>query len=183
VGQRGPAPSAWPAATLERQVRDPALRAKLTPAYTFGCKRVLISDDYLPALTRPNVELVTEAITELRPHSVITSDGTEREVDTVILGKGFHVADMPAAERLRGRDGRLLADVWQGSPEALRGHHDRGLPEPLHARRPQHGLGHNSMVYMIESQIEYVMGCLRAMEARGAATAECGRRPRQPTTT
>ncbi len=92
-------------AHLRSQVPDPAMRAKLTPGYTFGCKRVLISDDYFPALTRANVEVVTDAIREVRAHAVVTADGAEREVDTIILGTGFHTADMPAADLIRGRDG------------------------------------------------------------------------------
>jgi len=157
---------------LARQVSDPGLRAKLTPDYTFGCKRVLISDDYLPALTRPNVEVVTSPISEIGPRSVVTADGTERVVDTIILGTGFRVTDTPAAARLRGRGGRLLAEVWHGSPQAHRGTTVAGFPNLFMLVGPNTGLGHNSIIYMIESQLEYVMGCLRAMEARGAGTAE-----------
>jgi cation diffusion facilitator CzcD-associated flavoprotein CzcO len=157
---------------LAHQVPDPEERARLTPNYTFGCKRVLISNDYLPALTQPNVELVTDGISVIRPRSVVSPDGTEREVDTIIFGTGFHVADMPAAARLRGRGGRLLADVWQGSPQAHRGTTIAGFPNLFMLTGPNTGLGHNSMVYMIESQLGYVMGCLRAMDARGSDTAE-----------
>ena len=85
---------------MRRQVPDPALRAKLTPDYTMGCKRILISDDYYPALSKPNVEVVTEGIEEIRPHSIVGADGTEREVDTIIFGTGFHVTDSPMAGRL-----------------------------------------------------------------------------------
>ena len=95
---------------LERQVPDPELRRKLTPTYRIGCKRVLISNDYLPALTKENVEVVTDAIAEVRPRSIVTADGSERAVDTIIFGTGFHVTDMPAAERIRGRDGQTLAE-------------------------------------------------------------------------
>jgi cation diffusion facilitator CzcD-associated flavoprotein CzcO len=88
---------------LKRQVPDPALRARLTPDYTLGCKRVLVSDDYYPALTRPNVEVVTDGVREVRAHSVVTTAGAEVEVDTIILGTGFHVTDNPIAARVRGR--------------------------------------------------------------------------------
>src|SRR5438093_782420 len=103
---------------LRRQVPDPQLQAKLTPDYAPGCKRILVSNDYLPALARPNVEVVCDGIADIRERSVVTRDGTEREVDTIILGTGFHVTDLPIAERLRGRGGRSLAEHWEGSLQA-----------------------------------------------------------------
>ena len=157
---------------LHRQVRDPALRRKLTPTYRMGCKRVLISNDYLPALGRENVEVVTDAIREVRERSIVSADGTEREVDTIILGTGFHVTDMPAAERVRGRDGRPLAEVWDGSPQAHMGAMVAGCPNLFFLVGPNTGLGHNSIVFMIESQCNYVLDALRLLEARGAAELE-----------
>ena len=154
---------------LHRQVRDPELRRKLTPTYRMGCKRVLISNDYLPALTRPNVELVTDAIAEVRPRSIVTADGIEREVDTIIFGTGFHVTDMPAAERVRGADGRSLAEHWNGSPQAHMGAMVAGYPNLFFLVGPNTGLGHNSIVFMIESQCNYVLSALRLMDERGAA--------------
>jgi cation diffusion facilitator CzcD-associated flavoprotein CzcO len=154
---------------LHRQVRDPGLRRKLTPGYRMGCKRVLISNDYLPSLTRPNVEVVTDAIAEVRPRSIVTADGAEREVDTIIFGTGFHVTDVPAAERLRGRDGRTLAEHWQGSPQAHMGAMVAGYPNLFFLVGPNTGLGHNSIVFMIESQCNYVLSALQLMQERGAA--------------
>ena len=154
---------------LHRQVGDPELRRKLTPTYRMGCKRVLISNDYLPALTRPNVELVTDAIAEVRPRSIVTADGIEREVDTIIFGTGFHVTDMPAAERVRGADGRSLAEHWNGSPQAHMGAMVAGYPNLFFLVGPNTGLGHNSIVFMIESQCNYVLSALRLMDQRGAA--------------
>jgi cation diffusion facilitator CzcD-associated flavoprotein CzcO len=154
---------------LHRQVRDPELRRKLTPGYRMGCKRVLISNDYLPSLTHPNVEVVTDAIAEVRPRSIATADGAEREVDTIIFGTGFHVTDMPAAERVRGRDGRTLAEHWQGSPRAHLGAMVAGYPNLFLLVGPNTGLGHNSIVFMIESQCNYVLSALELMGKRGAA--------------
>jgi cation diffusion facilitator CzcD-associated flavoprotein CzcO len=154
---------------LERQVRDRELRRKLTPTYRMGCKRVLISNDYLPALGRENVEVVTDAIAEVRPRSIVTADGTEREVDTIIFGTGFHVTDMPAAERVRGRDGSTLAEHWDGSPQAHLGAMVSGYPNLFFIVGPNTGLGHNSIVFMIESQCNYVLSALRLMDERGAA--------------
>jgi cation diffusion facilitator CzcD-associated flavoprotein CzcO len=157
---------------LERQVHDPELRRKLTPSYRIGCKRILLSDDYYPALTQPNVEVVTDGIGEVRESSIVSEDGTEREVDTIVLGTGFRVVDMPVAERVRGRDGRTLAEVWRGSPQAHAGTTIAGFPNLFMLTGPNTGLGHNSIVFMIESQISYVMDCLRAMERRGIGAVE-----------
>jgi len=157
---------------MNRQVTDPALRAKLTPHYRLGCKRILISNDYYPALTQRNVEVVTERIAEIRPHSVVTADGVEREVDTIICGTGFHVTDMPTAERVQGREGVTLAEHWDGSPQAYLGTTVAGYPNLFFLTGPNTGLGHTSLVYMIESQISYVLDAMRTSLRRGMATVD-----------
>ena len=157
---------------LERQIDDPELREKLTPRYRMGCKRVLISDDYYPALQQAGVELVTDRITKIRPHSIVTADGTEREVDAIIMGTGFHVTDMPVAEWVRGRDGRTMAEVWQGSPQAYLGTTVAGFPNLFFLVGPNTGLGHNSIVFMIESQLEHIADCIDYMERSGAEVLE-----------
>jgi cation diffusion facilitator CzcD-associated flavoprotein CzcO len=153
---------------LREQVPDPRLRAKLTPRYRIGCKRLLISDDYYPALQRPNVELVTDAIAAITPGAIVTADGREHEVDTIILGTGFHVTDMPVAEWVRGRDGRTLAEVWQGSPQAFLGTTIAGFPNLFMLVGPNTGLGHNSIVFMIESQLNYMIDCIARLEQNSA---------------
>lgn len=157
---------------LTRQVADPELRAKLTPDYTMGCKRILISDDYYPSLTQPNVGVRTHGVKEVRSRSVVTGDGSELEVDTIIFGTGFHVADPPSAERIRGRDGRTLAEHWNGSMQAYLGTTVKGFPNMFCMLGPNTGLGHNSMVYMIESQLNYVVDCLKTAEHSGASIVE-----------
>jgi len=157
---------------LRRQVPDPALRAKLTPAYAMGCKRVLLSDDYLPALARPNVTVVTEAIREIRPDAVVAADGTVRPVDTIIFGTGFHVTDLPIAERILGRDGRSLAEVWQGSPQAHLGTTVAGFPNLFLILGPNTGLGHNSVVIMVEAQLNLLSGALEHLRRTGSSTVE-----------
>jgi cation diffusion facilitator CzcD-associated flavoprotein CzcO len=157
---------------LHAQIKDPELRRKLTPDYRMGCKRILPTDEWYPALAKRNVEVVTEGITEVRPHSVVAADGTEREVDTIIFGTGFHVTDVPIADRVRGRDGRTLAEVWHGSMQAYKGTTVAGYPNLFFLVGPNTGLGHTSIVFMIESQIAYVLGALRAMRSRGADTLE-----------
>jgi cation diffusion facilitator CzcD-associated flavoprotein CzcO len=154
---------------LDRQVADPGLRAKLTPTYTIGCKRILISNDYYPALTRPNVELVTTGIREITETAVVTDDGREHEVDTIIFGTGFHVTDMPIASRIRGRDGVLLADAWADGASAYVGTTVAGFPNLFIIVGPNTGLGHTSMVIMIEAQVAYIADALRQMDARRLA--------------
>jgi cation diffusion facilitator CzcD-associated flavoprotein CzcO len=157
---------------LEQQVPDPELRAKLTPRYELGCKRILPTDEWYPALMQPNVDVVTEGIREIGPHSIVSTDGTEREVDTIIFGTGFHVTDIPIAQRVRGRDGRTLAETWDGSPTAYKGAAVAGYPNLFFLVGPNTGLGHNSIVFMIESQINYVAGALGAMRRRGARVVD-----------
>lgn len=157
---------------LESQVKDPELREKLTPRYRMGCKRILPTDEWYPALVKPNVEVVTDAITEVRPHSVVTADGSEREVDTIIYGTGFHVTDVPIANRISGRDGRTLAQVWSGSMQAYKGTTVAGYPNLFFLVGPNTGLGHTSIVFMIESQINYVLDALHTMRRHAASTVE-----------
>jgi cation diffusion facilitator CzcD-associated flavoprotein CzcO len=159
-------------AYLRRQVPDPQLRAKLTPSYAPGCKRILISNDYLPSLAKPNVEVVTDGVEEVRERSIVTSDGREREVDTIIFGTGFLVTEFPIAERVRGRRGRLLADAWNGSPRAHRGTTVAGFPNLFFLLGPNTGLGHTSVVVMAEAQADYVMGALSHMRRAAAGALE-----------
>jgi cation diffusion facilitator CzcD-associated flavoprotein CzcO len=161
-----------PLTHMRRQIKDPELRKKLTPDYRMGCKRILPTDEWYPALAQPNVEVVTGGLTEVRPHSVVAEDGSEREVDTIIFGTGFHVTDVPIADRISGRDGRTLTEVWQGSMQAYKGTTVAGFPNLFFLVGPNTGLGHNSIVFMIESQIGYVLDALRAMRRRGARTVE-----------
>jgi cation diffusion facilitator CzcD-associated flavoprotein CzcO len=157
---------------LRKSVPNPALRAKLTPDWTMGCKRVLLSNEYLPALAQPNVEVVTDGIAEVGTRSIVTADGTEREVDAIIFGTGFQPTDPPLARHTRGRDGRTLAQVWAGSPRAHVGTTVAGFPNLFMLMGPNTGLGHTSVVYMIEAQIEHLLGALDHMRAHGIAAVE-----------
>ena len=149
---------------LERTVQDPALREQLTPDFRIGCKRILITKDYLPALTRPNVDVITTGIQEIREHSVVTTDGVEHEVDTIIWGTGFHVMDLPFADHVRGRDGRTLNESWQGSPAAYLGTTVSGFPNLFFLMGPGTGLGHTSVIVMLEAQLQILLGALRHMQ-------------------
>ncbi|WUW19344.1 NAD(P)/FAD-dependent oxidoreductase [Streptomyces sp. NBC_01463] len=161
---------------LERQVKDRALRRSLTPDFTLGCKRIVPSNTWYPALQKPNVELVPRALREIREHSVIDSAGVDREVDTIVFGTGFHVTDIPFADKVRGRTGELLSTVWAGSPRAYLGVSVPLFPNFFMFLGPNSGLGHSSMVYMIEAQAEHVRKAIRALDISGSATIEVDRR-------
>jgi cation diffusion facilitator CzcD-associated flavoprotein CzcO len=157
---------------LRKQIKDPALRRKLTPEFQLGCKRILLSNEWYPALARPNVEVLTDGIREIHGKTIVLADGSEREVDTIILGTGFHVTDPPTARLVRGRDGRTLAEAAAEGIQAYRGATMSGLPNFFKLIGPNTGLGHNSMIFMIESQLRYVMDALRVMDERRIATFE-----------
>jgi cation diffusion facilitator CzcD-associated flavoprotein CzcO len=159
-------------AHMRKQVPDAALRRKLTPAYSIGCKRILLSNDWYPTITAPNAELVTDPVTEIRGSAIVTVDGREREVDTIVFATGFSPTDPPIAQVVRGGDGRTLSDVWHGSPQAYLGTTVAGFPNLFVLYGPNLNLGHSSIVYMLESQIRYVMEALRAMRERDVAALE-----------
>ena len=159
---------------LRRQVRDPQRRAALRPTYAIGCKRILLSDDYYPALTQPNVELLTSPLTSIGPHSITTADGRAHEVDVLILATGFRVTDPILAPLFVGRGGRSLADVWQGSPKAYMGTTVSGFPNLFMLMGPNTSLGHSSVIMMAEAQIEHVLGVLSLAESRGGCALEPG---------
>ncbi len=157
---------------LERQVSDPLLREQLRPHYRLGCKRVLLSNRYYPALERANVTLVPHAVAALRGGSVLAGDGIERAADVVVAATGFRVSDPLAAHHIRGRDGRTLAEHWRGAPQAYKGTTIAGFPNLFMLLGPHTGLGHSSVLLMIESQIGYLLGGLEAMEQGAIATLE-----------
>jgi cation diffusion facilitator CzcD-associated flavoprotein CzcO len=150
---------------LERTVRDPGLRARLQPEYALGCKRILISNDYLPALARPNVTVVGEAIAELRPDGVVVDGGGFHPADVLIYGTGFQATDFLAPMRLVGRGGRELNQAWKDGAEAYLGISVPGFPNLFLLYGPNTNLGHNSIVFMVESQVRYVLGCVRALRS------------------
>ncbi|MGW4644135.1 flavin-containing monooxygenase [Sphaerisporangium sp. NPDC004334] len=153
---------------LASQVADPELRARLTPGYTIGCKRILLASDYYPALCRDNVELVTDRITEIRDHSVVDATGREHPVDVIIYGTGFKVAESLAQQPIIGRDGLKLQDAWRDGIRAYLGTLTAGFPNLFMLLGPNTGLGHTSVVFMIEAQVRLVMSCLRLLSATRA---------------
>jgi len=161
---------------MHKSISDPALRAKLTPNYKLGCKRVVMSDDFYPALSRDNVELVTDWITEIGEDHVVDTVGVERKVDAIIFGTGFHVTDAFHRLHITGRDGRDLAGQWRASGnETHLGITTAGYPNLFFLLGPNTTVGHNSTVFMIESQIRYVAQAIRHTERANADTIEVKR--------
>jgi cation diffusion facilitator CzcD-associated flavoprotein CzcO len=158
---------------IERGLSDPELRKAVTPDYQIGCKRILISNDYYPTLDQEHVDLVTDGIREITPAGIVTEDGTEHPVDAIIVATGFYTTEQPIAEHIKGRDGRTLADSWRETGmAAYKGTTISGFPNLFQIVGPNTGLGHSSMVFIIESQIAYIRSALQQMGHRDIATVE-----------
>jgi len=151
---------------LRDQIRDPALRAALTPEYRIGCKRILLSDDLYPALAHPRTTLVPHAVRELTADGVIAADGVERPADVVVLATGFRIGAALAPARIHGREG-TLARRWSAGASAYNGTTVAGFPNLAILLGPHTGLGHNSVLVMLEAQLRYLVGMLDALQ-RGA---------------
>ncbi len=165
---------------FERQVRayiaqsvpDRDLRARVTPDYRLGCKRVLLSNDWYPTLQRDNVELVTDPIREIDARGIVTVDGASRPLDAIVYCTGFQAADAVEPFPIAGRNGLRLADAWRDGAEAYLGTSVAGFPNWFMVTGPNSGLGHNSMVYVIEAQVRYIVDAIRTMRARRLQTVE-----------
>ncbi len=150
---------------LNAQITDPRLRAQCVPDYVMGCKRVVFSNDWYPALTQPHVELVTDPIDRITPDGVLTADGTARPADVIIYGTGFRAVDFLAPMRVTGLDGWRLEDAWRDGAQAYLGISVTGFPNFFLLYGPNTNLGGNSILYMLEGQIGYVLGAIRALGA------------------
>ena len=142
---------------MHKRIKDPALIEKLTPTYQIGCKRILLSNDYYPALAKPNVDVITDSIEDITATGIVTKDGKHQEFDAIIWGTGFKVTDFAIAHRIHGRDGQSLSAQWKGSASAFLGTSIPGFPNFFTLLGPNTGLGHSSVILMIEAQIELVM--------------------------
>ena len=155
---------------LARQVPDAALRERLTPRYAIGCKRVLVSDDWLPTFSRPNVELVTDAIEAITPAGVRVAGGREIAADAIVLGTGFAASEFLAPMTIRGRGGRSLNEAWAQGAQAWLGISVPRFPNFFMLYGPNTNLGHSSIVFMLECQVAHVMRCLRKLrDERGTS--------------
>ncbi|MCG6167240.1 NAD(P)/FAD-dependent oxidoreductase [Leptospira sp. FAT2] len=151
---------------LKKQIKNPELRRKVTPNFTIGCKRVLISNEYYGALQKPNVIVNTTAIQEIRENGIVTKDGTEHPIDALILATGFQAAEAMSPFEVKGLNGNDLNDAWKNGAEAYLGTTVSGFPNFFLIVGPNTGLGHSSMVLMIESQIHYVLQCILSMRKK-----------------
>jgi cation diffusion facilitator CzcD-associated flavoprotein CzcO len=157
---------------LESQVPNPELRKRLTPNYSLGCKRILLSDDYLPALTQPNVSVNTDGIQEIRETSIIDAAGVEHPVDAIILGTGFDTIGLPLTDRIYDADGMTMAERWDGNPTAYLGTSVAGYPNCYLIHGPNIGTGHNSVLHMFESQANYITAAISYARDHGLASVE-----------
>ncbi|MGH8861170.1 MAG: flavin-containing monooxygenase [Jatrophihabitantaceae bacterium] len=159
---------------LHTQVSDPALRHRLTPDFLPGCKRLTPSNDYLPAIAASNTTLVTDGIARFTPDGIRTADATVHEVDVVILATGFKVTDPSIGDRMRGRTGRTMREVWDAKAgmRCYNGTTTAEFPNMYILAGPNTGIGHTSLIYMIEAQIGYVMRALQVMAERGIAALD-----------
>lgn len=155
-------------ANIFRGIRDPELREAVTPKFAVGCKRILKSNEWYPTLDQNNVELVTDGIARVTETGIVTNDGTARDVDVIVVATGFHVTDSPIFGAIVGSGGKSLADVWETEGmQAYKGSFVHGFPNLMLLVGPSTGLGHTSMVYMIESQLNYLVDYVRKTRARG----------------
>ncbi|MFE3325695.1 flavin-containing monooxygenase [Streptomyces sp. NPDC059176] len=160
-------------ARLRRDVPDPTLRRRLTPRYRLGCKRILLSNTYHPAFRHDHVHLVTDGIAEIREKSVVTTDGTVRDVDAIVVATGFHVTDSPTYRKIHGKDGRSLGDVFdEVGRQCYKGTAIANFPNMFLLVGPNTGLGHNSMIFIIEAQVNYLADAIATMERRRIRSVE-----------
>jgi cation diffusion facilitator CzcD-associated flavoprotein CzcO len=160
-------------ANLRKGIDDPKLRARVTPRFRLGCKRVLRSNTYYPALAADNTDLVTEPIARITPTAIVTTDGVEHPVDVIVLATGFHTTDLPIAAHITGRRGRSLAEVWgESGMAAYKGTTVHGFPNLFLVVGPNTGQGHTSMIFVIESQVAYIRDAIRTMRSHALAEVE-----------
>jgi cation diffusion facilitator CzcD-associated flavoprotein CzcO len=153
---------------LKRSVSDEKLRKKLTPDYVMGCKRVLISNEYYPALVRKNVEVIIDSIQQINETGVLTKDGNQRNVDAIIIATGFQAAEEVSRFAVKGRNGVDLNEAWRHGAEAYLGTTVAGFPNMFLVVGPNTGLGHSSMILMIEAQVNLIMESLKALKQKQA---------------
>ncbi|MET4638881.1 cation diffusion facilitator CzcD-associated flavoprotein CzcO [Mycetocola sp. 2940] len=157
---------------LAAQVTDPQLRAALTPNYRIGCKRILKSNDFYPALQQDNVHLDTRGIARIEGSDIVLADGSRHELDVLVMATGFEASDLPIAHRVVGVDDTLLADQWKSGMQAYATTSVHNFPNLFIMNGPNSGLGHNSIIYIIETQVEYIMGALDHMDAEHVEVIE-----------
>jgi cation diffusion facilitator CzcD-associated flavoprotein CzcO len=145
---------------LKEQIQDPQLREVLTPTYPIGGKRILFADDYYPALTRDNVDLVTSNVDRVDANGVVTQDGQSHPADVLVLATGFESTAFLSPMDIVGRGGRSLRDDWKEEPVAYMGMTVSGFPNFFMMYGPNTNLGHNSIIFMIECQADHILAAI-----------------------
>ena len=157
---------------INRHIKDKALKKKVTPDYTMGCKRVLLSNHYYKALAQGNIDVVASGVENIQGNTIIASNGETFDADVIILGTGFHVSDVPIAKHVQGKSGKTMNEIWQGSPEAYRGTTITDFPNFFLVLGPNLAIGHNSAFIIIEAQLDYVVGALTEMRDKKVSRLE-----------
>ncbi|MFN8356111.1 MAG: NAD(P)/FAD-dependent oxidoreductase [Spirosomataceae bacterium] len=152
---------------IKESIQDPKLQQKVIPTYEYGCKRIVISSDYYPALSRQNVQLVTDSISEISENSILTANGVEYPVDVIVLSTGFVAAEINVNQQIFGLGGRELIQEWrEKGAQAYLGTAVSGFPNLFFLVGPNSGIGHNSIIHIIESQVNYVVDYLKTLKNR-----------------
>lgn len=157
---------------MEAAIRDPKLRADVTPPYRIGCKRILSSNDWYPTLARDNVTVVPAGLSRIEGNRLIAGDGSTTEADVLVWGTGFHVTDALRGLKITGTGGRSLARAWVRGLQAYLGLGVSGFPNLFFLLGPHTGLGHNSVVLMIEAQAAHIARLMKRMRTQGLAAIE-----------
>lgn len=161
-------------AFIKKQISDPELRRKVTPDFTLGCKRVILSSTLYPAYCRENVTLQDKSngIKEMTEKGIITQDGTEHELDLIIYSTGYDATDGVISYPVIGREGKTIASFWEDYPRAYLGTALPGFPNLFVVTGPNTGIGHTSALFLIESQMQYIMHSVKAVKNTGNQTVE-----------
>lgn len=157
---------------LEEQVKDPAMRELLMPDFEPGCKRVLISDDYYPALCQPNVEVLRQGIQEITEEGIVGEDGVLHKCDAIIYSTGFQSTEFLTPMAVYGREGMSLTEAWEDGAEAYKGVAVTGFPNMFMLYGPNTNLGHNSIILMVEHQVGYVVQCINKIAEETVASID-----------
>jgi cation diffusion facilitator CzcD-associated flavoprotein CzcO len=157
---------------IKKIVKDVALQQKLIPNYLIGCKRILLSNEYYQALIKKNVEVIVDGIAEVNERGILTKDGVQRNIDAIVLATGFQAAEAANAFSVQGKNGKYLNEVWQDGAEAYLGTSVAGFPNFFFVVGPNTGLGHSSMILMIEAQVQYILDGLQYLQKNKLYTAD-----------
>ncbi|MGC4060859.1 MAG: NAD(P)/FAD-dependent oxidoreductase [Aquabacterium sp.] len=161
-------------AHIKRQIEDPVLRAAVTPDYTIGCKRIILSSTLYPAFTRPNVSLHTrdDGIQEINERGILTTKGKQLDLDLIVYSTGYDATDGVISYPVIGKGGQSLQDMWREYPRAYLGTAMPGFPNLFIVTGPNTGIGHTSAIFVIEAQMAYIMRAIQAVQQRKAKSIE-----------